>query len=148
MIELLKEIQKALRAGLTGLRDQDIYITPHIGFIPDSARRPCIGIKDGKVIHKYGMSHSKDYQLPVRLAIFVDLAKKEDSLIGDASGRNKGVLEISKDCIDILENNMLGIEGLDGVRVVDDPESEMFGMKHGPDVQRKQLGLLYEKVDF
>lgn len=145
MIELLKAVQTRLRDELSGIRDRDIYITPHIGFIPQGTKRPCIGIKDGKDDQSYGAGNSKDHKLHVKLAIFVDLAKKEASIIGDPATNTKGVLEIKNDCIAALEGNKLKIKGMQSVRVVADPESEFFMVKGGSEMQRKQLGFLYEK---
>ncbi len=140
MQELLDAIKARLQSELAHVRDRDIYITPHIGFIPQGVKRPCIGIKDGKVEHSYGAGYSKDYSMGITLAIFCDLGKKEAAVSGD-----NGVLEIQKACITALEGNKLGLSGMDRVRVVFDPESELFMVKNGSEMVRKKLGLLYEK---
>jgi hypothetical protein len=145
MIELLKAIRQQLQSELSYIREGDIFITPHIGFIPQGVMRPCIGIKDGKDDHSYGAGHSKENKLYVRLAIFTDLSNQEYSIVGNPVSNVKGVLEIKTDCIAALEGNKLGIKGMTRVKVVADPESESFIVKGDAKMQRKQLGFLYEK---
>lgn len=145
MIELLKAIQQELRAKLPYIREMDIYITPHIGFIPQGVMQPCIGIKDGRVRHSYGAGHSKEYELDVRLAILEGLSGQEASIVGNPASDGKGVLDIEADCVAALDCNTLGVKGIISARIVDCPGSEFFNGKNGPELQRKQLGLKYEK---
>ncbi len=145
MIELLRAIQQALREKLPYIRPGDIFITPHIGFIPQGVMTPCIGIKDGRVKHSYGAAHSKEYELSVRLAIFVGLSGQEAAIIGNPVSNRKGVLDIEADCVAALDGNTLGIAGMTRAKIVEAPESEFFNVKSGSELQRKQLGLMYEK---
>lgn len=143
MDKLLLAIKEELQDKLVGFRKSDIYITPDLAFIPRGVKMPCIGIRDGKVKHTYGMSLSKDYELAVRLVMLVDLTKKEAALVDP----EKGILHINKEVISILENNRQGLEGTDECRVADDPASQFFVTKSKELLQRKELGLLYTKID-
>lgn len=145
MIELLKAIQQELREQLPYIREMDIFITPHIGFIPQGVMTPCIGIKDGKVKHSYGAARTKNFEIGVRLAIFEGLSGQEASIVGNPVTDSKGVLDIEADCVAALDGNKLGLKGMISARIDDDPASEFFNTKNGPELQRKQLGLMYEK---
>jgi hypothetical protein len=52
MKTLLSAIKKELQDKLTNIRDTDIFIAPHINYIPASVRMPCVAIKDGKIQRK------------------------------------------------------------------------------------------------
>ena len=138
---LLKAIQQELRTGLATVRDRDIYITPHLGFVPPGVKQPCVGIKDGKVTHRYGMAESKGYTLVVHFAILIDPKKKESSIVGEGDG----ILALQKKCVDLLEFNNLGVSGLSGAAVVADLETEYFESKTESNLLRKRFSLQYEK---
>ena len=143
MDKLLLAVKQELQEKITGFRKSDIYITPDLAFIPKGVKMPCVGIKDGKTKHTYGMSHSKDFEMAVRLVMLVDLTKKEAALVDT----KKGILQINKKIIAALENNLLGIENMNECRVVEDPASQFFITKTKELLQRKELGLLYTKND-
>lgn len=145
MRDLILAIKKQLQDELDYIRERDIYITPHIGFIPQGAMYPCIGIKVGKNEHSYGAGHSKENEQYVRLAIFQDLAREELSIIGDSGSNVKGLLEINEECIEALENKKLGVPGVISAIVVADPEADFFDDGNGSEIQRKQLGFKYER---
>ena len=145
MRELLLAIQTQLRTDLTYIRDKDIYIAPHINYIPASARPPCIGIKDGKVTREELASSMWTVTLPVTLSVFVQLAKDEANIIGDASSEQKGVLEITEDILESLDENLLDIVGMEAAVSLEDNESEIFG-DDKESLQRKIITFEYIKT--
>lgn len=50
MKELLTKIRDELKGVIPGIRDSDVFLTIDSGLIPEGARFPCIGIKDGKTL--------------------------------------------------------------------------------------------------
>ena len=141
MIEILRAIKTELWK-LTEVRDRDVFITPHIGFIPQGTKRPCIGIKDGKVEREYLPGKKVDILFTVRLALFCDLGKKESFILGAPGAQ--GILALRDECVLRLDGNFLNITGMQRVRVIEDPESELFLVKNGTEMQRKIIGLRYE----
>lgn len=135
MIEILQAVKAQLRQ-VADVRDRDIFITPHIGFIPQGTKRPCIGIKDGKVEREYLSGSTVDISFAVRLAIFCDLGKREESVVD--------ILALRDRCLELLDGNFLGIAGMHRVRVFEDLESELFFVKNASEMQRKIIGLRYE----
>lgn len=146
MKELLLAIQTQLRTDLTYIRDRDIYIAPHINYIPASVRPPCVGIKDGKPTRVEGAASTWEVTLPVIIAVYVQLAKEEANIIGDASTNKKGVLEIAEDVMSSLDENLLSITGMEAAICLEDNESELFGDEK-ESMQRKILPFQYIKTE-
>ena len=108
-------------------RDKDIYVTPHLNFIPDSARPPCIGIKDGAAARTELAGGMLEVILAVKLVVYVQLYKPETVVMGDAAAGKKGVLEIVDDIHESLDENLLDIDGMEEAFSPADPEPELFG---------------------
>lgn len=146
MEELLLAIQQELQTRIVGIRDTDIFITPSLVFRPQGVKLPCIGIKDGRVVHKYLASESMEYTMSVRLVVFVKLTNKEAAIVGNSATGQNGILAINKQLITILNNNLLQITGMEEARITDDPESLMYITDKKEIYQRKELGLQYQKT--
>lgn len=103
----LTAIKAALQgaAGLSYIRDNDIFITPDTDYVPRQTKMPCIGIKDGAI--RYDLDYGADVKtMEVEIAVFAEILRDEgSSIIGD--GTRKGILEIAEDVISILNENLL-----------------------------------------
>lgn len=104
MKDLVTAIQTRLRAELAYMRDADIYITPDLDLIPSAAGRPCIGIKDGRIAKRELAGDVIEYDMPVSIVTYQRIMQNEASVIGDASGTYRGVLEIDADIDAALDN--------------------------------------------
>ncbi len=147
MDKLLLAIQKELQTKMTGVRAGDIYITPSLVFRPHGVMLPCVGIKDGKVIHKYLAGGAMEYTMAVRLVVFVKLTNKEAAIVGGNPTGQIGILAMNKQLIALLNNNLLGITGMEEARVTEDPESLFYLSDKQEMYQRKELGLQYQKTE-
>ena len=147
MKALLTAIQTQLRTDLTYIRDSDIYITPHENYIPGQVRPPCVGIKDGAIVRKELAAGMMEYTLNVTIIVFVQLHKSEAAIMGDAATGKNGVLEIADDIHASLDENLLGITGMQ--EAVSDPVeagSELFGNEE-EGLQRKVIKFQYVKEE-
>jgi hypothetical protein len=125
------------------VRDVDIFITPHTNLIPGGTHFPAIGIKDGVVKrHELAGGDLLDKDLYVSLIPYVKMYPEEQSIIGGSGF--KGVLEIVEDLHVILDDNFLGLEGMESAFCDDEKQSEMFG-KPEDGLQRKIIIYKYER---
>lgn len=127
MKTLLSAIKKELQENLTDIRDADIFIAPHINYIPASARMPCVAIKDGKIQRKELFGGAIEENLTVRLSVYTNLRKDEAAIMGDASTNQKGILDLVDDVHSELHQNLLGVSGIISAMCTSEEESEMFG---------------------
>ena len=141
MKALLLAIQVKLRAGLSYIRDGDIYIAPHENYIPNTVRPPCVGIKDGRIVRHELPSGMWGVTLQVILAIYVMLAKEEATIVGDAASGQKGILEIAGDIHAALDENLLGISGMIEAFSPTESPSTLFGT--GPYLEQKLVTYEY-----
>jgi len=147
MKDLLTAIQTQLRTDLTYIRDSDIYIAPHENYIPSQVRPPCVGIKDGIITRRELAAGMMEYTLNVTIVIMVQLAKDEANIIGDTATGKKGVIEIADGVHASLDENLLGITGMQ--EAVSDPTesgSELFGDEKEV-LQRKRINYQYVKEE-
>lgn len=146
MRELLNAIKSALQAAetLSYVRDVDIYITPHLNYIPAGVQFPAIGIKDENIARAELASEQMEYMLRARLVVYVDLAKAEASVTGDAATEEKGVLQIEEDLLSVLDENLLGTTGMISALSPSSSGSELFG-DESETLQRKIIDLEYVK---
>jgi hypothetical protein len=127
MKTLLSAIKKELQDKLTDIRDADIFIAPHINYIPASVRMPCVAIKDGKIQRKELTGGAVEETLTARLSVYTNLRKDEAAIMGDASANQKGILDLVEDVHSELHQNLLGISGMMSAMCTTEEESEMFG---------------------
>ncbi|OQY41845.1 MAG: hypothetical protein B6240_14690 [Desulfobacteraceae bacterium 4572_87] len=144
MKTLLTAIKAQLQASLTYIRDSDIYITPHVNFIPNAARPPCVGIKDGAIKREAIMGDCVVSTMSVSIIVLVQLQKDAASIMGDTTTSKKGVLDICDDIENALNHNLLGITGLQHAYCEASAASEMFGDDR-ESLQRKIITCNYEK---
>ncbi len=142
MKALLTAIQTQLQTDLTYIRDSDIYIAPHENYIPSQVRPPCVGIKDGRIDRKELASGMLEVTLNVTIVIMVQLAKDEASIMGDTATSKKGVLEISDDIQEALDENLLDIDGMQEAYSPSEEGSVLFGDEKEA-LQRKLITYQY-----
>lgn len=146
MKELLTAIQTQLRTSLTYVRDSDVFITPHENYIPSGVKFPCVGIKDGDVDGTDLMGGCEENKLSVTIIPYVQLAKSEAAVMGDAATGKNGIIEISDDIKTALDGNFLGIAGMQDASCKKSKASEMFGDERDT-LQRKIITATYEKQE-
>lgn len=142
MDTLIKAIQTQLRADIDYVRDPDVYITPDVDYLPENVRPPCIGIKDGDISRKEEFGGKMTYKMAVTIVACVSLTKEEAAIIGDSS--REGVITLSNDIQASLDENTLGITGMQTAFSPSESGSHPFGDKNLM-MQRKLIEFEYEK---
>jgi hypothetical protein len=127
MKALLNAMKTALQQGLTYVRADDVFITSALEFLPDGMMPPGIGLKDGTIVRRELISGMLEITLQVQIGVFVQVFKDEASLMGDAASHQKGLLEIVPDLHAILDENMLGIFGMQAAFSPSESGSEPVG---------------------
>lgn len=148
MKTLLTAIKSQLQSDLTYVRDSDIFVMEDENEYPGEAvKYPAIGLKDGSVIRKELMGGMMEYTMTVKIVVFVQLSKSEATIMGDAASGKKGVLDVEADVHTSLDENLLGISGMqEAVPAANQPESDLFGDETEM-VQRKIIPYQYVKEE-
>ena len=146
MRTLLIGIKNQLQADLDYVRNDDFFITEDENLVPQTCKFPAVGLKDGPVNRTELSGGMWEVTLSVRVVIYVQLHKKRAAIIGDASADRKGVLEISEDIHDSLDQNLLGIEGMQHAFSPTETESELVGDEKTA-LQRKIITYQYVKEE-
>lgn len=126
MVELIKAVQARLRDELDGIRDLDMYITPHVDLIPAGVKAPCVGIKDNGTRREDLAGGMERVNRGILVVIYTQLAKPEANLVGDRAGA-KGVLNWAKNVRDALLGEDLPLPGFRWVACPSDAPSETVG---------------------
>lgn len=77
---LLLAVQTKLRE-ISGPRDSDIFLSPDKDIIPESAKFPCIGIKDGEVDRSDLTGGVTELTLPVEIYVYDRLIKNDEAIL-------------------------------------------------------------------
>jgi len=145
MQALLTAIQEELQTEMADdVRPLDIFIAPHINYIPASVRLPCIGIKDGPIQRIELIGGQIGYSAQVKIVIYVSLKKDSASIMGDESTEQKGVLGLAADIHTALHQNTLAITGLHSAFCRAETEAEIVSDETNS-VVRKILTYTYEQ---
>ena len=80
MKDLLLAIQTSLRE-IEGPRDGDVFLSPDKDLIPETAKFPCIGIKDGRVDRSDLMGDVTELGLPVEIIVYEKLIKNDQAIL-------------------------------------------------------------------
>jgi len=145
MKELLKAAKTEIKASVSSVRDDAVYITPAVNFLPSGVKTPCIGIKDGKVIRKELTGGVIEKTLQVTYVATVSLSKKEASIIGDESSDQPGVLDVIGDIEENMTGKLLSITGMQLARPIAESESLLFIDTKGNELQQKTITFEYVK---
>lgn len=109
---MTEQLIKAIRTALDSIPRVSVFVTPDENFLPNKARLPAIGIKDGTIQRSEGASMSQSSNIEVKLVAWVNLAKPEASVLGDGSTTQVGVIELAEAIHKALDDNLLGIAGI------------------------------------
>lgn len=134
------ELQTALAAYV---RPGDIFVTPHVAFVPSSVRPPCVGIKDGKIKREELAGGCVDHEIEVLFCLFVAIRKEEASIVGDPSTGAKGLLQLRDDLHAVLHQNTLDVPGVQSAFAAKETGSDLFESGAGM-AQRKIVTYTYE----
>lgn len=144
MQALLLAVKAALQAGISEVRDGDVFITPSENFIPAGVKSAlAIGVKDGPVTRRDLTCGLVEKTMQVRVAAFVRLQKPEAAVIGDNSTSSLGVLAAINAIEALLTDNLLAISGMIFARPVQESASEMFVGEAGVAWQQKIITYNY-----
>ena len=125
---LLAAVKSALQAGLSGtVRPSDVYITPHVNYIPRSVRMPCVAIAGNGAERTELIGGAHATMAKVMVVVYVDLAKEEAVIMGDAATGQKGLLDLADAVCSILDGNTLGVANVLWAQCHTESASELFG---------------------
>jgi hypothetical protein len=145
MKALLTAIKTQLQSDLTYVRASDIFVTEDESLIPETVKSQAVGLKDGPVIRKELAGRMMEYNMTVKIVLYVQLLRPEAAIIGD--GTQKGILDMEADVHTALDENLLGVAGMQSaVAAPDQPESELFGDETNA-FQRKIITYEYIKEE-
>ena len=149
MKELLTAIKTHLRAdaNLSYIDDANIIITPDIDMIPITTGFPCLALKDGPIRRIVHTNIKWEVHLTALIVILQLLKTSDISVIGQADPKIYGVLEIA-DAIHVsLNEQLLGISGMEMAFPGDlESESETIGYEDLV-LQRKIVSYEYQKTE-
>jgi len=140
MKDLLQKILEELTASLPNARD--IFIATDEQVIPMGSRFPCVGIKDGSVATKKLTCGVTETTLQVRIVCWTPSGKGSAQVTGDST--QPGVLTLAASVVALLDDNLLGIEGMISADNKSSTPSKMYINDQKKSVQQKIL--LFEYV--
>lgn len=149
MKSLLSALKTDLLTELSWLRD--IAVVADEDMIPEGVRMPFIGLKDGLIAREEGFSATLTEKLTVHVILYQEILKREASIMGDGDpeeeGYKPGVLDMAADVHDALNENFLGLSGIDRAFCSEEGASEMLISPDGNKfIQRKRLTYVYERT--
>ena len=148
MKELLQAIQTQLRGDstLSYIDDDDIVITPDENMLPATIGFPCIGLKDGPIQRIVEEAENWEPHYTVYVIVYQKLTGGETPLVGGTDPTIYGVLDIAEDIHASLNDNTLGITGMELAYAGDEWASENID---GPKIalQKKKLTYIYQKLE-
>jgi hypothetical protein len=144
MDAILSAIKTALQSSVTLVADADIFITPHLDYIPNGKAFPCIGIKDGAIQNIELMGECNDRHGTVLIAPWVEMSNDEASIVGSVAVT--GLIDISDQIESALNHNLLSVSGVQTVFCDSSAPSELMGDERQY-LQRKIITVTYEQED-
>lgn len=127
MKELLTKLKAALQQGISYVRPQDVYITADLNLIPNGVMAPAFGLKDGPIRRSEKAGGMWEVVMTVQVGLFAKVLKPEASVMGDPASGQKGVLDLQKDLHALLDENLLGIIGMQAAFSPSEAGSETVG---------------------
>lgn len=150
MKELLTAVKTHLRndANLSYIDDANIIITPDIDMIPITMGFPGLALKDGSVRRIVHTNLKWEVHLTVLVVILQLLKAGNTSVMGQADPKIYGVLEIADALHVSLNEQLLGITGMEMAFPGNETESETIGHEESNLVlQRKIVAYEYQKTE-
>jgi len=136
MKDLILAIQTSLRE-IPGPRDSDIYLSPDKDIIPESAKFPCIGIKDGRVERSDLMGGVTELTLPVEIYVYDKLVKNDKAILS--------IFDLTRQVHGKLKKSSLG-EYVKSVSPKQETPIQLMYRKSGL-VLRKTISYEYEREE-
>lgn len=125
MKDLLTAIKAQLQTALAGVRDRDVFITEDENLVPAKVKFPAVGIKDGTVTRKRVSTDLWERTSLVSIIPWVKLTKEEAAVMGSAG--SPGVLDLAAAIRATLDDNLLGITGMQDAECYSEQASATFG---------------------
>lgn len=148
MKTLLVAIKDALQDKYLDLnlkKEKSVYICVDDRITPPGVIPPCIGIKDGDTVREETISDRLEITYNVSIFVLCDLPKDEQKIIGNEDKEKPGVLDMCYGVTQILDNNMLDIDGLYEALCTDISGSVAYGnVETGDFFQLKTLFYRYK----
>lgn len=130
MKALLLAIKAALQGGgISGVEDDSVCIVRHENYLPPTATSPAIGIKDGIVRRLELAGGAIELDMTVLVCVWCQIIEDDNfeaSVMG--SEDDAGVIALAAEVIAKLENNDLGLSGMQRAFAVECRASEAVGM--------------------
>jgi len=130
MKELLAAIETALKAaaGLSYITDATgIWITPDEDILPMTATFPGIGIKDGPITRIVHTNIKWEVHMRAGIIIYVKLSAGDTALMGQTLPLIHGDFDIADAIHTALNENYLGITGMEQAFCTGEQESQITG---------------------
>lgn len=147
MKTIVTAIKTALRnaTALNFVRDNDIFLSPTVNYLPTTASRYAISIVPGPERRQEKMGNILNSKPVVRVVLWVTLLGDEESVVGNSG--NPGILDFTETVDGVLDENLLGITGLENAFCSELSEPRVFGSKeqHGRFILQRILQYDYER---
>ncbi len=122
---LLLRLQAELKQNFNQVRNSDIAVVPSTSFVPQGAKFPFVGIKDGPDLLHERPGATRYWQMDVHLAVIVSAKRVESVLVGDGS-----LLQLTNALVTMLQNNFLGDGRIERAECIKIRESRFFPAKN------------------
>ena len=142
MDAMLSAIKTALQTSVTLVEDGNIFITPHLDYIPNGKTFPCIGIKDADIVNSESMGNCIARQGTVHIAAWVSMVNDETSIVGSVSVT--GLIDVCAQIENALNGNTLSLADVQWLFCNLSAASELLGDEREY-LQRKIITATYEK---
>ncbi len=143
MKALLTALKTELENNLSWLRD--IAVVADEDVIPEGVRFPFVGLKDGPVAREEGFSETLTERLTVYIVLYQQIFKREASIMGD--GDKPGILDMTSDVHAVLNENLLGLGGMERAFCPEETAGELLLSPEGNRfVQKKRITYVYERT--
>jgi hypothetical protein len=143
MKSILTALKTECETNLSWCRD--ITIIADEVLIPEGVRFPFIGLKDGPIAREEGFSETLTERLTVYIVLYQQILKREASVMGD--GDKPGILDMASDVHAVLNENLLGLDGMERAFCPEEGAGELLLSPEGNRfVQKKRITYVYERT--
>lgn len=143
MKAILSALKTQLPAAVASIRD--IEVIPNENMLPESARMPFVGLKDGDIVGDDGLDPLTRYY--VHAYCYVEIAKPEASVMGDGVLNGKiGILDFTDAVAAGLRTiGKLGITDIISMDIDPNQQASETGQADEGFIQRKKLTVWYTR---
>ena len=143
MKSLLTAVQAALKAGLTDVRESDVFIAPFELYLPEAVKSPAIGIKDHGTRRRELVGGMVEVSRSIMVVPWVQVVSAENAILGSWASGQPGILDLSEAIQTLLDENLLGLTGCMEAFGESDSATEMTFTQTAP-WQRQELVYTYQ----